>query len=167
MEAIDQVKIELQERRQANYQNALSEYNQACSQSVSLKSKNIFPSLSKSSRGALGPGLNLPKPPTQPGKVELRDINLEERERVLKLLFARINNHANMNAAATNANSKFEEEFIAESLTPPLIEEDYKEKSSVFLTQSTFEIPEYSTSSKTILNQPYTSIPVDFSNETF
>eukprot|EP00455_Lapot_gusevi_P053733 TRINITY_DN8458_c0_g1_i1.p1 TRINITY_DN8458_c0_g1~~TRINITY_DN8458_c0_g1_i1.p1 ORF type:complete len:422 (-),score=83.38 TRINITY_DN8458_c0_g1_i1:62-1327(-) len=109
LEALEQVKEELRKKKEEEYKAAKAEYNRQLREASQTQSKlrTKFPSIGRINAdgtvdGALLPGATLPaaspKPPN--ARLDLRDLSLEDRERVLRLLFARMNTSSQGAAAA-------------------------------------------------------------------
>ena len=106
LEALEQVKNEIRQKREDEYRLQMAEYNAQMRKATASKGGVKFPSIKApshvggsqadsilssmmgggGSRGGEGPKMSMND------KVDLRDLSWEDRERVLRLLFAKINN---------------------------------------------------------------------------
>jgi hypothetical protein len=94
LEALDQVKLEIAQKREQAFKTAKLEYSRQVREAAKLtqKTRTKFPSLSsKRLEGSLAPMPTIAPPEPVNGRVELKDLSAEDRERVLRLLFARMN----------------------------------------------------------------------------
>lgn len=89
IDALDQVKKEISNERQQRYEELLSDYNKNVKEAT--KGKVKFPTIKTiyQLKEESSQENRIPIRPTD--KVDLRDLSLEDRERVLRLLFAKIN----------------------------------------------------------------------------
>ena len=171
LEAIEQVKSELTAKRKDEYKAQHAEYQKQLKEGTN-KIKLILPELGRSAKGALGPGLNAPIAPPLPEIVTWKDLSLEDRERVLRLLFARMNSNV-LAASQKQQNMKFQAEVEIEphDVTPPEfaappVADAPDSRSTLFLTQNPFEYPDFklpSSSHSSRINQPTSSIKLDAS----
>lgn len=106
LEALEQVKAEIRQKREDEYKLAMAEYNAQMRRATTSGGKAgiKFPSIKApqhmlaNADSILGSAENsrqgsvLSKPLGVHDKVDLRDLGWEDRERVLRLLFAKINN---------------------------------------------------------------------------
>lgn len=91
LEAIEQVKSEIRKHREEKYQQEVIEYKAQFRQ-ASLKRGTKFPqirTMAKPMEMVPGAQSELPREPSK--KVDLKELTWEDRERVLRLLFAKIN----------------------------------------------------------------------------
>jgi len=92
LEALEQVKSEIRKERDDKYRQEVSEYKAQFRQ-ASLHKKNVkFPQIRSTKKPLeMFPGApsELPREPTK--KVDLKELTWEDRERVLRLLFAKVN----------------------------------------------------------------------------
>ena len=103
LEALEQVKTEIRQKREDEYKLAMAEYNAQMRRATTSKGDIKFPSIKAPQHMLAKAGSDirstsdpragmLSKPVGMNEKVDLRDLGWEDRERVLRLLFAKINN---------------------------------------------------------------------------
>ena len=104
LEALEQVKSEIRQKREDEYRLQMAEYNAQMRKATASKGSVKFPSIKAPSHaggsqansvlsGIMGAGISREAPQmSMNDKVDLRDLSWEDRERVLRLLFAKINN---------------------------------------------------------------------------
>ena len=90
MDALDVVKKEIKKERKARYAREMEDHRNRM-QDVAMRNHPKFPHIRRARIpiDGGGPVSKLPKTPSE--KVDIRDLTWEDRERVLRLLFAKIN----------------------------------------------------------------------------
>uniref|UniRef100_A0A7S2UZS8 Cilia- and flagella-associated protein 157 n=1 Tax=Fibrocapsa japonica TaxID=94617 RepID=A0A7S2UZS8_9STRA len=104
LDALEEVKAGIREERQVKHRAALADYKNRVREARKQRIgtfPNIRPNVTlrgpqeldrNASERSIGEALPSKLPPDPSAKVDLKDLTLEDRERVLRLLFAKINN---------------------------------------------------------------------------